>query len=47
MSEAELTQVALAVSLFGHLVQLGLFLLHCRRDKREVKRLESRQETQR
>lgn len=45
MTIEELTLSALVVSLLGHLVQFGMFMIHCRRDKREVKRLENRQET--
>ena len=45
MSSTDLALAALAVSLLGHLVQFGMFLIHCRRDKREIRRLEDRQET--
>jgi hypothetical protein len=47
MSATELAYTSLAVSLFGHLVQFGLFMIHCRRDKREIRRLEQRPEVAR
>lgn len=39
MTPTALSIAALAVSLIGNLVQFGLLLIHCRRDKRELEKL--------
>lgn len=43
MTDTALSIAALAISLLGNLVQFGLLLLHCRRDKREFKKLKDDQ----